>query len=201
MTTIHVRGDTDNALCGASGRLTDNPDEANCNKCVDEVERRVDGFLEVLGKRLNYQPDLGFQGRLWFCSNFAPSPMAYRGYHCPTAEHAFQLCKTTDPQQRAHVAAAKTPGDAKRRGRQVDLRSGWERMKRDRMRSVVRAKFRQNPDLLEQLVATAGVELVEHNSWGDTTWGKVNGRGDNWLGQILMDLRQETLDNGGSLRF
>ena len=31
--------------------------------------------------------------------------------------------------------------------------------------------------------------LVEENTWGDSFWGTVNGRGENQLGQILMDVR------------
>ena len=40
-------------------------------------------------------------------------------------------------------------------------------------------------------VATAGCYLIEGNHWGDTCWGQVNGRGENRLGKILMQLRDE----------
>ena len=33
--------------------------------------------------------------------------------------------------------------------------------------------------------------LEEGNTWGDTTWGTVNGIGENRLGRILMKVRKE----------
>lgn len=72
------------------------------------------------------------------------------------------------------------------------------------------AKFKQNPELLEKLLATTG-ELVECNP-RDSIWGialaegdpktldKKTWRGSNWLGEILTDirecLRQELAERG-----
>lgn len=53
------------------------------------------------------------------------------------------------------------------------------------------SKFLQNPDLRDALIATGDAVLEEGNSWGDIYWGKVNGRGTNMLGQILMDIREK----------
>lgn len=58
------------------------------------------------------------------------------------------------------------------------------------MRTLVREKFR-NPLLRAMLLATEDVELVEGNSWNDTFWGVCKGVGLNWLGQILMKVRDE----------
>jgi len=55
----------------------------------------------------------------------------------------------------------------------------------------VRAKFEQNPDLAAKLIATGDEELVEGNTWGDTYWGVCRGVGQNKLGKILMNVRQE----------
>lgn len=36
---------------------------------------------------------------------------------------------------------------------------------------------------------TGDAELIEGNNWGDTFWGVCNGRGENMLGKLLMEIR------------
>lgn len=66
-------------------------------------------------------------------------------------------------------------------------------MKDGIMEEVVRAKFSQNPQLLEKLIATGDAELVEGNRWHDQYWGfdLIKGIGENHLGIILMKIRAE----------
>ena len=45
------------------------------------------------------------------------------------------------------------------------------------------------PSLREKLLATGDAYLEEGNNWGDTIWGTVNGRGQNHLGRLLMEVR------------
>lgn len=59
------------------------------------------------------------------------------------------------------------------------------------MHDIVRAKFEQNPDLRQKLLSTGSEELIEGNTWGDTFWGVCKGSGQNWLGRILMFVRDE----------
>lgn len=126
-----------------------------------------------------------FTGPHAFLSNFYRSPVEALGVAGPTAEHVFHACKTLSPRQQAWVLGAATPAMAKRRGRQVDLRPGWDEDRRVVMLEITLAKYRQNPPLLSLLAATAPARLVESNDWGDTYWGRVNGEGHNWLGRIL----------------
>lgn len=71
------------------------------------------------------------------------------------------------------------------------MRRDWEDIKYDAMYNCVKAKFEQNPDLAEKLIATGDAYLEEGNTWGDRIWGTVNGIGQNHLGKILMRVRQE----------
>ena len=66
-------------------------------------------------------------------------------------------------------------------------------MKVSVMCEILRAKFTQNPDLMEKLSATKQALLVEGNDWQDTFWGfDFNlGYGKNMLGQLLMKIRAE----------
>lgn len=71
------------------------------------------------------------------------------------------------------------------------MRSDWEEVKDKVMYEIVLAKFTQNPDLKEKLLATGDEYLEEGNTWGDTIWGTVDGVGENRLGKILMRVRDE----------
>jgi ribA/ribD-fused uncharacterized protein len=111
------------------------------------------------------------------------------GLAVPTLEHGFQLAKTRDQTARLRIASAPTPGAAKRLGRDVPLRPGWEEAKKGVMRALLIQKFTRHADLARVLLATGDAELVEGNSWGDVYWGVSGGHGQNMLGKQLMDVR------------
>ena len=73
-----------------------------------------------------------------------------------------------------------------------------EDVKVNAMRTVTEAKFDQHPNLRAKLIKTNGHTLFYINTWEDTFWGvKVTDTrtyvGKNWLGRILMDLREAYL--------
>lgn len=130
-----------------------------------------------------------------FLSNFYPSVVKYDGVVYPTVEHAFQAAKTRDPQERHAIALTRYPGQAKKMGRTVTMRKGWDQHKADVMLELLRQKF-QAPDLRERLLATGTQKLVEGNSWHDNEWGscgcvRCKDRGKNLLGRLLMQVRTE----------
>lgn len=126
-----------------------------------------------------------------FLSNFYPSPIKLGGIVYPTAEHAYQAMKTKDRKLRQEIARLKTPGEAKRFGRSITLRSDWEKVKRRQMHRIITAKFTSIRSLRTLLLATGDAKLVEGNHWGDTYWGVCMGLGENHLGKILMKVRSE----------
>ena len=126
-----------------------------------------------------------------FLSNFYEAPVEWEGITYPSNEHAFQAAKVINPVKRMEIAAAATPGQAKRMGRSVNLRHDWEQVKYNVMLDIVLAKFHQHSDLAEALLDTGDAELIEGNWWNDTTWGVCNGVGTNWLGKILMSVRAQ----------
>ncbi len=141
-----------------------------------------------------------FLGQYRFLSNFSPSEIRDTdGFVYRTAEHAYQAGKTEYVGKRAVIAAALTPGHAKRLGLQLDLRADWSEKRHLVMLGVLRAKF-TDPWLMSQLCGTDPAELVEGNNWHDQFWGDCGcGRnsclvpGQNWLGQHLMTVRAELL--------
>ena len=77
------------------------------------------------------------------------------------------------------------------RSRKLPLRRDWESAKIDVMRTAVRAKFTQHDELRDLLLSTKDAKLVERTS-NDSFWGDGgDGRGLNWLGRILMQVRAE----------
>jgi ribA/ribD-fused uncharacterized protein len=132
-----------------------------------------------------------FRGKYSFLSNFYMVPINLGNMIYKSAEHAFQAAKTKDKKIRKLIAQAKTPGKAKRLGREVVLRPNWEKRKFEIMYKILWAKFSQNRELMKKLLKTGDAELIEGNTWGDQYWGICRGKGENKLGKLLMLLREE----------
>lgn len=136
-----------------------------------------------------------FSGEYFFLSNFYPEKVIYEGRTYPTAEHAYVASKTTDEDIRSRITKIPTPGQAKRFGREMYLRSDWNSIKIREMRKILEYKFcyaRSDSFLYSMLLSTAPAILIEGNTWGDTFWGESPiGRGRNELGKLLMAIRDD----------
>lgn len=134
-----------------------------------------------------------FKGAYGFLSNFYPAKIVTDWDPepiYPTAEHAFQAQKTWNLRERRIIAGAGSPGEARRLGRSVSLQGSWEQTRKRIMLETLLRKFTQNPELRQWLIATGDTELQEGNTWGDRYWGMVDGQGENWLGRLLMMVRE-----------
>jgi ribA/ribD-fused uncharacterized protein len=142
------------------------------------------------------QPIIRFEDDNFFLSNFFAMPQRLV-LGTPTVEHFYQSCKTIDPAQRGAVLAAHSPGQAKRRGRQVTLRADWEDVKDITMRIALLDKFAPGTRMAAKLDSTGGSILIEGNHWHDNYWGNCNCQecadipGLNKLGAQLMRIRQD----------
>lgn len=135
-----------------------------------------------------------FNDKYFFLSNFSPSPFRIDYVLFPTMEHYFQANKADNQNDYLHIAYAPIPGEAKRLGRKIQLRPDWEKIKDNVMLTGLRKKF-ADPELRNLLLATGDEELIEGNYWGDTYWGVCNGVGQNKLGKLLMQVREEIKNN------
>ena len=131
-----------------------------------------------------------FKGKHYFLSNFFSASVTYDGITYQYNEAAFQSAKVLDKSVREKFSML-DPSSAKRKGRHVQLRHDWEKVKFDIMYEICKAKFSQNAELKDKLLATGDEYLEEGNTWGDRIWGTVNGKGQNNLGKILMRVREE----------
>lgn len=130
-----------------------------------------------------------------FLSNFQASTFFYDGNKYTSVEHAYQALKSNDLEQQRLIREAIAPSQAKKMGKSVTLREDWEEVKVPIMKTLLDLKF-QNPFLRHRLLATGNAILIEGNTWHDTFWGvcnctKHNGEGQNFLGKLLMTVRDE----------
>lgn len=127
-----------------------------------------------------------------FLSNFYERAITYNGITYLNSEAAFQAQKTKTESEKLSFTNL-SPRDAKALGRRVNLRNDWEVIKDRIMYEVVKAKFQQNPDLKDKLVATGNAEIVEGNYHHDRYWGVdlTTMQGCNKLGKICEKVREE----------
>ena len=134
----------------------------------------------------------GFFNKYRFLSNFELADVVYDGVRYPSSENAYQAAKSLDPNVRVTFVNV-TPSKSKRMGQEIVIRSDWEEVKYRIMYDIVLDKFMRNPHLSQMLVDTNDKYLEETNHWKDITWGVCDGVGTNWLGKILMDVRNQLI--------
>lgn len=132
----------------------------------------------------------GFFAEHRWLSNFFGGGFEVDSLFYASNEHFYQASKAGCVEDHEYVRSSPTPGMAKHRGKRIPLREDWEKVKIDVMKKGLFAKFEQNPDLKQKLLDTGVAYLEETNTWGDTFWGKCNGKGHNHLGEALMELRE-----------
>lgn len=130
----------------------------------------------------------GFFNEYRFLSNFWECPVTYEERTYQSSEAAYQAAKCKREEDKDRFTRL-TASISKKVGRNVDMREDWDKIKLMVMHDIVDAKFRQNSDLREKLLATKDTYLEETNTWNDTFWGVCRGKGTNHLGIILMQTR------------
>jgi N-glycosidase YbiA len=91
------------------------------------------------------------------------------------------------------IRRASTPKEAAEKGRdrKRKLRPNWDSVRDDYMSDAILAKFTQHEALRSLLISTGDAILVEHTE-KDIYWGDGgDGRGQNKLGKILMEIRKK----------
>ena len=142
-------------------------------------------------------------------SNWHTSYFTYRGISFNCVEQMMMYAKALefgDKATAALILEAPEPKEQKRLGRLVSNYNDerWKQISRAVVYHACKAKFTQNPRMLQKLLETEGTVLVEA-SGSDTLWGvglkendpriddPRNWRGQNWLGQTLTRLRDDLL--------
>ena len=130
-------------------------------------------------------------------SNLYRRPIKFEGRIYPTSEHAYQAGKARKEEVREWLMAAPSPALLAMAAHglyQWDIAPDWSRIKFDRMRGVLMAKFTEHPDLAAILLDTKDAVLIETATVDDAVnrlWGEVPGKGGkNMLGILLMEVRE-----------
>ncbi len=128
-------------------------------------------------------------------SNFSLHSVHLQGHSWPTSEHFYQAQKYHGIDQALcdQIRQTSTPEEAAAlgRGSSVAVRNDWDHIKPQIMYTVVREKFTTHADIQAILLAT-DEELIVEDSPRDAYWGcGLDGKGQNQLGKILMQVRQE----------
>jgi len=125
-----------------------------------------------------------FAGEYHYLSNF------YVESDGSFVEREFQAAKATDPYIQNIILSQVKPAVAKKNGSKVIcIRPDWHDVRIGYMRLYVLGKFLFNPELAAKLKRTGNYKIVDGNHWGDRFWGVCGGHGSNWLGRILMEVR------------
>ncbi|PTU30405.1 NADAR family protein [Stenotrophobium rhamnosiphilum] len=130
-------------------------------------------------------------------SNLFKRDVTFEDEVFPTTEHAYQAGKARKPAVRKWLMSAPSPAllAMAAHGLYVwDVSPDWSKIKFDRMKRILLAKFTQHQDLKDLLLSTGNARLVEAATVDNAVnrlWGEVNGKGQNKLGQLLMEVRDE----------
>lgn len=131
----------------------------------------------------------------WF-SNMVPfdEGLVVDGIEYKSVENYYQAMKLHDHDRvgRMYIASL-PPRKSKIEIRKMNVRSLSTEQRLSNMRFALRHKFRLNTNQGKILLNTGDEEITEYNNWGDEFFGVnvENGRGENHLGKLLMEIRNE----------
>ena len=142
-----------------------------------------------------------------YLSNWYPCTFRYGQYKYSSAEQFMMAQKAAlfrDYDCFFKILRTDDQGKIKRLGKQVANYDDavWNRLRGPMMRRGLRAKFQQNPELMEKLLATGNMILAECAP-RDKIWGiglavddariqdPLKWRGQNLLGKVLMEVRSD----------
>lgn len=136
-----------------------------------------------------------FVDEYYFLSNMFPCKIEYEGLVFDCAEAAFQAQKKPEM---AHLFVGVDGYTARKIGNDIlmsakDLKRWNPVTKKLEMFLILKAKFNQNPDLLEKLNATGDAILIDEYYCGEAYWGANHGNDEVNLGIILALVRKATV--------
>jgi len=132
----------------------------------------------------------GFKDEYAFLSNMFPASFSENGITFSCTESYYMGHKSGIASDLVRFAGL-NGHEAKKLGKTVVLQDDWDTKKLGIMKKALILKFSQNPDLRDKLLATEDAYLEETNFWKDFFWGVCGGKGENFLGKLLMEVREE----------
>jgi ribA/ribD-fused uncharacterized protein len=157
----------------------------NKSSDVDELGVIHDGVIRV------------FENEFAFLSNSYQTPFRIDGVSYVNVEQYYHSMKTQEKKQREKILSTDDPHVIYKLGRKCSLRKDWDSVKTKYMRRAITAKFSQNKDIRDKLIATKDLELENGIAEKDGVWGIsiYTHQGENLLGKMLMELRERLLSD------
>ena len=138
----------------------------------------------------------------WYPSKFVIEGVEYNC--CEQYMMAQKALLFNDLENHKMIMYSKSPDEQKGFGRRVKgfYKDKWEAVCRQIVFDANMAKFSQNPKMLEELMDTKELEIVEASPY-DKIWGiglhetdskaldKSQWQGTNWLGEAIMSVREK----------
>jgi len=135
-----------------------------------------------------------YERDFYVLSNFSAFNIMWKGYRFETSESAYQWEKfpeRPDIQVRIREARSAHGAYSLAQVNKDKCRPDWDDVKVNIMRDILRAKVEQHEYVRKKLLASGDRELVE-DSWRDDFWGWGEHKdGQNMLGKLWMEIRDE----------
>lgn len=130
-----------------------------------------------------------FRDMFWFLSNFYPCEIKLtisgKELTFKNVEAAFQAQKNFELSDKFCLLSG---AEAKKLGKSIPLTTpDWKRYRLYAMAAALHTKFKTT--YLLNMLKLIKVDIVEDNYWGDTFWGVCKEKGNNILGKMLMNIR------------
>lgn len=144
--------------------------------------------IEFYGKDCEYSEFSNFSPH----AIFLPHPFTGKMTKYDYGEIRYQAMKADNSDDHDHVVEARTPGESKNRGREVDIRPGWD----DALGYYVMVELVTMKALQHELILSGLLKTRERAIWEDSPtddiWGirsRNNYSGKNLLGKAWMQAR------------
>ena len=139
-----------------------------------------------------------YEQEFYVLSNFSAFCLLWRGELFYTSEAAYHWEKFPDnPELQIRIQTAVSAHEAFRlayENREL-CRADWKDVRVSIMKSILQEKFIQHEYVRRKLLETGDRELIE-DSWRDDFWGwGANKNGQNQLGKLWMEIRDEFVES------
>ena len=136
---------------------------------------------------------LFYEQEFYVFSNLSSFKLEWKGVLWMTSEHAYHSEKFEDLKIIKQLKNTRSAHDAMKLAyaNKDKYKKNWDSIKLGIMKKILMAKVQQHPYVKKKLLESGNKELVE-NSWRDSYWGGgPNKDGENHLGKLWMEVRDE----------
>ena len=140
-----------------------------------------------------HEPIFFYEHDYYMFSNFSSFAIEWKGKLWMTSEHAYHSEKFTDEALKAAIRETRSAHDALKLSHEHGgaYCPDWAQVKVGIMKEILHAKVAQHPYVKKKLLETGEREIIE-DSWRDDFWGwGPNKDGQNHLGKLWMEVRDE----------